>query len=47
MATCSLNDLREIERLVDDGADDFLSSPIDEAELTKRVDNLLRLSRVL
>ncbi len=31
------------ELIADAGADDFLTSPIQEAELSKRVDNLLRL----
>lgn len=47
LATGSLGGLGDIELLVDAGVDDFLSSPIQEQELTKRVDNLLRLSRVL
>jgi DNA-binding response OmpR family regulator len=43
----TVDELWDIELVVDAGADDFLTSPIDEAELTKRVDNLLRLSRVI
>jgi DNA-binding response OmpR family regulator len=47
LATCSLGELGDIELLVDAGIDDFLSSPINAAELSKRVDNLLRLSWVI
>ena len=43
----TLNDLREIEQIVDAGADDFLSTPIVAAELRPRVDNLLRLRQCL
>ncbi|MEX2186814.1 MAG: response regulator [Pirellulales bacterium] len=38
-----LGDLGDIERVVEAGADDFLSEPPHAAELRTRVDNLLRL----
>ena len=41
-----LNELDEIERAVEAGTDDFLSKPVNEAEFLKRVDNLLKLSRL-
>jgi DNA-binding response OmpR family regulator len=37
-----LNDLSDIERAVEAGADDFLSRPINASELVKRVTNMLR-----
>lgn len=42
----ALNELGDIERAVDAGTDDFLSKPVNKLELTKRVENILRLSSV-
>ena len=39
----ALNELGDIERAVDAGTDDFLSKPVNKLELTKRVENMLRL----
>ena len=41
-----LNELDDIERAVEAGVDDFLSKPVNENEFLKRVENLLKLSRV-
>jgi CheY-like chemotaxis protein len=42
----ALNELGDIERAVDAGTDDFLSKPVNKLELTKRVENMLRLYSV-
>ena len=38
--------LGDIERAVQAGTDDFLSKPVNKAELLKRVDNMLKLHHV-
>ena len=42
----ALNELGDIERAVAAGTDDFLSKPVNQIELTKRVQNMLRLKDV-
>ena len=42
----ALNELGDIERAVQSGTDDFLSKPVNKAELLKRVDNMLKLHHV-
>ncbi|MGC3972547.1 MAG: response regulator [Pirellulales bacterium] len=42
----ALNELGDIERAVQAGTDDFLSKPVNKLELTKRVENMLRLKNV-
>ena len=42
----ALNELGDIERAVAAGCDDFLSKPVNKLELTKRVENMLKLRRV-
>ncbi len=42
----ALNELGDIERAVQAGTDDFLSKPVNKAELLKRVDNMLKLHHV-
>ena len=42
----ALNELGDIERAVNAGTDDFLSKPVNKLELTKRVENMLRLRHV-
>lgn len=42
----ALNELGDIERAVRAGADDFLSKPVNKIELTKRVDNMLKLRHI-
>jgi CheY-like chemotaxis protein len=42
----ALNELGDIERAVNSGADDFLSKPVNKMELLKRVENMLRLRHV-
>lgn len=42
----ALNELGDIERAVAAGTDDFLSKPVNRIELTKRVENMLRLKNV-
>jgi len=42
----ALNELGDIERAVDAGADDFLSKPVNKFELLKRVENMLALKDV-
>jgi CheY-like chemotaxis protein len=42
----ALNELGDIERAVTAGTDDFLSKPVNKIELTKRVQNMLRLKDV-
>ncbi len=39
----ALNELGDIERAVNAGTDDFLSKPVNKVELTKRVENMLKL----
>lgn len=39
----ALNELGDIERAVAAGTDDFLSKPVNKFELTKRVQNMLKL----
>ena len=42
----ALNELGDIERAVSAGTDDFLSKPVNKIELTKRVQNMLKLKDV-
>lgn len=42
----ALNELGDIERAVNAGADDFLSKPVNKLELVKRVENMLKLRHV-
>ena len=42
----ALNELGDIERAVSAGTDDFLSKPIQKMELLKRVENMLKLTRM-
>jgi CheY-like chemotaxis protein len=42
----ALNEAGDIERAVKAGTDDFLSKPINKVELTKRVENMLKLKDV-
>ncbi len=42
----ALNELGDIERAIDAGTNDFLSKPVNRVELTKRVENLLKLKGV-
>jgi len=42
----ALNELGDIERAVSAGTDDFLSKPVNQVELVKRVENMLRLRHV-
>ena len=42
----ALNELGDIERAVEAGADDFVSKPITKVELLKPVENMLRLRSV-
>jgi len=42
----ALNELGDIERAVTAGTDDFLSKPVNKLELTKRVENMLRLKGI-
>ena len=46
MMVTALNELGDIERAVQAGTDDFLSKPVNKAELLKRVDNMLKLHHV-
>lgn len=39
----ALSELGDIERAVQAGTDDFLSKPVNRVELTKRVENMLKL----
>jgi CheY-like chemotaxis protein len=39
----ALNELGDIERAVNAGTDDFLSKPVNQIELVKRVENMLQL----
>lgn len=42
----ALNERGDIERAVQAGTDDFLSKPVNQVELTKRVENMLKLKDV-
>jgi two-component system alkaline phosphatase synthesis response regulator PhoP len=42
----ALGELGDIERAVDAGTDDFLSKPVNKAELVKRVENMLKLRHI-
>ncbi len=42
----ALSELGDIERAVEAGTDDFLSKPVNKAELLKRVQNMLKLKDV-
>ena len=42
----ALGELGDIERAVDAGTDDFLSKPVNKAELVKRVENMLRFRHI-
>jgi CheY-like chemotaxis protein len=42
----ALNELGDIERAVAAGCDDFLSKPVNKAELVKRVENMLKIRTV-
>ena len=42
----ALNELGDIERAVVAGTDDFLSKPVQQVELLKRVENMLKLKDV-
>ena len=42
----ALNEIGDIERAVAAGTDDFLSKPINQVELVKRVENMLKLKDV-
>ena len=42
----ALNELGDIERAIDAGTNDFLSKPVNKAELLKRVENMLQLKGV-
>ena len=43
LVVTALNELGDIERAVAAGADDFLSKPVNQIELRKRIENMLRL----
>ncbi len=42
----ALNELGDIERAIAAGTDDFLSKPVQQVELLKRVENMLKLKDV-
>jgi two-component system, OmpR family, alkaline phosphatase synthesis response regulator PhoP len=42
----ALNELGDIQRAVEVGADDFVSKPVNRVELLKRVENMLSLKHV-
>jgi two-component system, OmpR family, alkaline phosphatase synthesis response regulator PhoP len=42
----ALNELGDIQRAVEVGADDFISKPVNRVELLKRVENMLALKSV-
>ena len=42
----ALNEIGDIERAVNAGTDDFLSKPVNQVELLKRVENMLKLKDV-
>ena len=43
----ALSELGDIERAVQAGCDDYLSKPVNKFELTKRVENMLKLRSVI
>lgn len=47
LMVAELQDVSDIERAVEAGTDDFISKPVDKAELLKRVSNMLRLSQIM
>ena len=44
--TTALGELGDVERAVKVGCDDYLSKPVNKAELLKRVENMLKLRAV-
>jgi two-component system, OmpR family, alkaline phosphatase synthesis response regulator PhoP len=40
------NELRDVEKAVAAGCDDFQCKPINKAELQKRVENLIKLGKL-
>jgi PleD family two-component response regulator len=47
LMVAELQDVSDIERAVEAGTDDFLSMPVEKAELLKRVSNMLRISQIM
>ncbi len=43
----ALNEFGDVERAVASGCDDFLSKPVNKAELLKRIENMLKLRLTL
>lgn len=41
-----LNELADVERAIEAGTDEFLSKPVNKTEFVKRVEHLLKLSRL-